>query len=170
MKTLLLQYANYNYWANSRVIEMLEKAAKDDGIEVLDCTLKFSFPSLRKTLLHIWDAELIWIKRLKGESLDYFPSSKYTGDVPLRQILVTSREWIEFITSENEAYFRKEMNYFNTQKKKFSNKVYEMIHHCMNHSTFHRGQLISMLRQVGVKEIMPTDFIVYCREGKEIDN
>ncbi len=46
----------------------------------------------------------------------------------------------------------------------------QIIYHCMNHSTFHRGQIISQLRTLGVDKLQATDFIVYLRELKQSDN
>jgi uncharacterized damage-inducible protein DinB len=45
--------------------------------------------------------------------------------------------------------------------------VVDMIHHCMNHSTYHRGQLITMGRQAGLADPPRTDFIYYVRAVEE---
>jgi len=42
-----------------------------------------------------------------------------------------------------------------------------MIMHCMNHSTYHRGQIITLLRELGATEIPGTDMIAYIREIKK---
>src|SRR5688500_1763003 len=64
MKETLLQYTNYNLWANTKLTESL----KSIGISLLDQEIKSSFPSLRKTIYHIWAAEQVWYMRLHGES------------------------------------------------------------------------------------------------------
>jgi uncharacterized damage-inducible protein DinB len=50
-------------------------------------------------------------------------------------------------------------------KGEFNQKASDMIHHCMNHQTFHRGQIITMARQLGLTEFPRTDFIIFKREN-----
>ena len=49
------------------------------------------------------------------------------------------------------------------QKKSYSIPVSGIVIHCMNHSTFHRGNLITMMRNMGMLEFPATDFIDYLR-------
>jgi uncharacterized damage-inducible protein DinB len=44
-----------------------------------------------------------------------------------------------------------------------SNLLAPILQHVVNHSTYHRGQIATMLRQLGTKAI-PTDLIAYHRE------
>ncbi|MGI8581133.1 MAG: DinB family protein [Chitinophagaceae bacterium] len=44
--------------------------------------------------------------------------------------------------------------------------MYEMLLHLFNHQTFHRGQIVTMFRQLGFDKIPPTDFIVFSRSKK----
>ena len=60
MKETLLQYAKYNLWANSRMIEVLAKLSE----EKLDMEIESSFPTIRKTVWHCVRAEDIWLQRL----------------------------------------------------------------------------------------------------------
>ena len=52
MKQLLENYTSYNLWANKRIAEMLR-----ENSAAADKEIKSSFPSLKKTLCHIWGAE-----------------------------------------------------------------------------------------------------------------
>ncbi|MDQ6763781.1 MAG: hypothetical protein M3015_14295, partial [Bacteroidota bacterium] len=51
----------------------------------------------------------------------------------------------------------------NSKKEFFKQPVYEMLVQVFNHQTFHRGQLITMMRQNGIDKLPATDFIVYSR-------
>jgi uncharacterized damage-inducible protein DinB len=42
--------------------------------------------------------------------------------------------------------------------------VYQILLHLANHNTYHRGQLVNMLRQLGVEKIPQTDFVVWSRK------
>jgi len=69
------KYTDYNLWANRRMIAMLSPLSETQIAQ----DIISSFPSVKMTLLHIWDAEVIWLKRLQGESLDYWPSYNFEG-------------------------------------------------------------------------------------------
>ena len=57
-------------------------------------------------------------------------------------------------------------NYKDTRGNSHTNTHWEMIMHCMNHSTYHRGQIVTILREGGVTTIPSTDLIAYLREKK----
>jgi uncharacterized damage-inducible protein DinB len=42
--------------------------------------------------------------------------------------------------------------------------MYQVVMQVMNHGTYHRGQIVNMLRQVGQQKIPGTDFILWCRK------
>ena len=161
MKKLLLAHVNYNVWANQRISQMLSI-----NKELLDKEVPSSFTSLRKTVFHIWDAEIIWLARLKGNSMEYFPSTQYEPETSIDKFPENSKEFAEFVESKDDVFLNTICHYKNTQKKEFSNFNYEIILHCMNHSTYHRGQLTTMLRNLGVTELITTDLIAYMREKK----
>ncbi len=66
---------------------------------------------------------------------------------------------------ENE-FFQSILTYRNLKGDQFSQPVYQVLHHIFNHSTYHRGQLVTMLRQVGLEKIPSTDFIAWARIEK----
>src|SRR5436190_20558531 len=76
MRHLLTNYTRYNLWANTRVCDFLKSNCND---EQLDKEIVSSFPSVKKTLLHIRDAECIWLERLHGNSLSSFPGNSFKG-------------------------------------------------------------------------------------------
>jgi uncharacterized damage-inducible protein DinB len=57
-------------------------------------------------------------------------------------------------------------HYQNTKKEQFKQPIYQVLLHMFNHSTYHRGQLVTMLRQLGVQKLPSTDFIVWSRRKK----
>lgn len=164
MKEILLHYTNYNLWANTKFTEAL----KSIGLPLLDQEIKSSFPSLRKTVHHIWAAEAVWYKRLHGESPPSLPEP--TNDFPEFAKLLSScsQSFIDLLKNKDENFLVQVRAYKDTRGNTHSNMHWQMIMHCMNHSTFHRGQLITMLRQVGATTVPTTDLIVYFREGGKI--
>lgn len=163
MKQLLENYTSYNLWANQRITEMLleNKSSADKEI-------KSSFPTLKKTLCHIWGAEELWQMRLKGTSLPYIPGFDFSGSLEeaIDKSLAVSSSFKDLIAQSDEAYLQTLSSYTDTRRNTHTQPHWEMIMHCMNHSTYHRGQIVTMLREVGATKIMSTDMSVYFREAK----
>ncbi|MCI0450107.1 MAG: DinB family protein [Chlorobi bacterium] len=162
MKELLLKYTNYNLWANTKLTGFL----KNIKPELLDKELLSSFSTIRKTVYHIWDAEQIWYNRLSGTSLTDWPSESFNGSFDGFVELFTgqSQLFIDFVQSKSEAELTQDFEYKSMEGKPNKNPVCDTVLHCMNHSTFHRGQLITMLRNLGHTELSSTDFITFIRE------
>jgi len=161
MNQLLKKYVHYNLWANKRIIEILSKEAD----ELINQTIKNSFPSLRLTIGHIWDAEIIWLRRLQGISLDSFPSKEFNGNSQelLEGWLDGSTEFLEFIKKQESSFLESTIHYATTKGDSFQTPAQVIIQHCMNHSTYHRGQIITICRQLDIPGTMSTDFITYQR-------
>jgi uncharacterized damage-inducible protein DinB len=161
MKEIILQYAAYHAWANGQLFDTLLSLAEEQQHAIVSS----SFPSLYKTVLHMLDAESIWWQRLKlQERLDR-PSDGFSGDM---QALCTrlqqqDKQWQDWVSSASENALQHEFIYFNSKKERFKQPVYQMLLHLFNHGTYHRGQLVTMLRQLGVEKIPATDFIVWSR-------
>ncbi len=163
MKDFLLEYIRYNQWANKRFTEYLLQNCSEEQVER---EVKSSFPSLKKTLMHIWGAESIWLQRLQGDSPAVWKGSGFSGDLAAlcKEISDTNNEFVSFAESCGEAFLLSPFKYHNLEGKEFSNKRVDAILHCVNHSTFHRGQLITLLRQLEFTKLFSTDYISYCRE------
>ncbi len=163
MKQLLQQYAAYNLWANKKIIETANQLSD----EQVNKEIVSSFPSVYKTFLHLMEVEYVWWERLKLTERDT-PSGWFTGDFTelSKKLLELSRQWQEWIESANEVNITHVFAYQNSKKEYFKQPVYEMLLHLFNHQTLHRGQLITMFRQLGLDKIPPTDFIVFSRNKK----
>jgi uncharacterized damage-inducible protein DinB len=161
MKTLLRQYTSYNLWANTQFGILM----RDLDPALLDKELASSFPSLRKTVHHIWDAELSWLSRMKNQVVAWPPSAQFK-DPAIDAFVNGSKAFDEFVGLEDEDFLKGITTYKNTKGKEFSNPNSGIIMHCMNHSTFHRGQLVTMLRMLGLDKIPATDLIAFLRDLK----
>lgn len=164
MKHTLETFTSYNFWANTKITDTL-KATEP---LVIDKEVKSSFPSIRKTTYHIWGAEELWWKRLHGESLSKVPAMDFARSYTeaVSDFLSVSKKFAELVKEKDESYFQTPNTYKDTRGNTWTNTHWQMIMHCMNHSTFHRGQLITMMRAVGLTTIPATDMIVYFREKK----
>lgn len=161
MKTLLQQYAAYNTWANQKLTELILSLPED----LLLKEVPNSFPSLHLTLLHMWNAENVWWQRLKlaeniNAPVNYFKGS--TKEV-IQNLLQQNRMWEDWVSNSSEMSLDHVFKYHNTKREPFKQPTYQMLTHVFNHGTYHRGQLVTMLRQLGQTKIPQTDFIVWSR-------
>ncbi len=153
---MLHRYTAYNHWANQQLADWLGTASEAD----LDREIESSFTSLKETIFHIWNAEYLWLQTVKGESADHSPAQNFAGS---KEELLQG--WLA--ASENFAQYVQTMSAADLQAKRPRSGgerytvIADMIHHCMNHSTYHRGQLITMGRQAGLQHPPRTDFIYY---------
>ena len=161
LKAHLVKYAIYNHWANERLLHCCSQLDNP----LLDQEIKSSFPSIRKTVFHIWDAECIWHKRLLGEFLRQWPSKSFKGELPeaIKSLLATDQDLIEFLKGKDEEFFTSSLTYHNLEGKEFKTPICDILLHVFNHSTYHRGQLVTMLREVGYTDLKSTDFITFVR-------
>ena len=163
-KNHFVNLATFNLWANKKICDFISAnlSAENTEREIVS-----SFPSVKKTLYHIWDAEHIWLERLHGILKSEFPSKLFIGtfEVGAMQFLKNSTTLVEFVSGCDEKFFSGEIFFIHSSGDKLTQKVDDVLTHVVNHSTFHRGQLITMFRQLGLSEGMPrTDFIAYRRE------
>ena len=163
MKQLLQQYAAYNTWANKKILETANQLSE----EQINKEIMSSFPSVYKTVLHLMEVENVWWERLKLVEHTTL-SGWFTGnfDELSKKLLELSAQWQSWIQNANEVNISHVFAYQNSKKEQFKQPVYEMLMHLFNHQTFHRGQLVTMFRQLGLGKIAPTDFIVFSRSKK----
>jgi uncharacterized damage-inducible protein DinB len=162
MKEIFIQFATYSLWANHLLLGVIESLSDEQQ----RAEVKSSFPSLYKTVLHLLDAESIWWQRIRLQEKIVRPSDDFSGDfADLSKLLQQqNRQWLDWVTNTNEHGLQHEFIYLNSKKERFKQPVYQMLLHLFNHGTYHRGQLVTMLRQLGVEKIPPTDFMVWSRK------
>lgn len=163
MKELLLQYAAYNVWANQQILPVITALPPERQM----ATVPSSFNSLHKTVIHIWDAESVWWQRIKLQEQISKPSETFTGTTgeAAQGLSQQNQQWYQWVKNAHERRLQHVFQYQNSKREQFKQPVYQMLLHLFNHGTYHRGQLINMLRQLGEEKLPPTDFIVWSRKG-----
>ncbi|MEP7170437.1 MAG: DinB family protein [Bacteroidota bacterium] len=161
IKDSLVSLTKYNLWANTKLLHFIIEV----GEEKADIIQNSSFLSIRETLYHIWGAETIWLNRLVSKPFTGWPGTNFKGTLKEagELFLKISKDFVAFTEGKSEAEFNAIINYKNIEGKEFSNTISQIIIHCMNHSTFHRGQIITMLRNAGFTNLSSTDYITFCR-------
>jgi uncharacterized damage-inducible protein DinB len=164
MKELLKQYAAYNGWANQRILDVIVVLPEEKQL----AEIPSSFSSLFKTVLHIWDAENGWWQRMKLQERIIFPNEHFKGDMKemTAGLLQQSKQWEEWVSNTSDLMLEHVFQYKNVKGEQFKMPIYQMLHHVFNHSTYHRGQLINMLRQLEIDKVPETDFVLWARGKK----
>ena len=154
----------YNDWANDRAFGAVQSLSQ----ELLARDLGNSFASLLDTFVHLVGAEWIWLERWHGRWPPALPKTSEFGDfagVRARAEHVRSdRE--KWLSSLGEEDLRKDLRYLNLRGEFYSYPLWQQLAHVANHSTYHRGQVTTMLRQLGMAAVS-TDFLLYCDELNE---
>jgi uncharacterized damage-inducible protein DinB len=163
MKELLLQYAQYNEWANKRITDAMYKL--ETRLE--DKEISSSFPSIRATVHHSWSAEFVWLQRLLLSQQPIWIESVFKGpfEEACREWLLVSAALIQFIHDQrDDKAFTHMLRFADRSDITYKMPLHQVLHQVFNHSTYHRGQLVTMLRQVGVSNIPQMDFILFARK------
>lgn len=161
MKELLKQMASYNSWANQKILDIVLSLPEDK----LNQELPGSFKNLFDTVYHIWDAESIWWQRMKLQERIIVPSQGNENKMKdvATGLVNQSKQWHEWVTNATDMAIDHVFQFYNSKKEHFKVPVSHTLVHVFNHSTYHRGQLIVLLRQLGIEKFPQTDFIIWSR-------
>ncbi len=77
-----------------------------------------------------------------------------------------SKMWDEWVLKSTEAALQHEFTYRNSKKELFKQPVFQVLMHLFNHQTYHRGQLVTIMRSLNIDKIPKTDFIEFSRRRK----
>lgn len=161
MKELLQQYAAYNVWAQQTIFNRISLLTE----EQITSEIVSSFPSVYKTALHMWQAENIWWQRMNRVEHISIISETFTGSFTelVEGFSKQSQLWGEWVNNMEEQELSNSFSFIRN-KEQHSITIQDMLLHIFNHATFHRGQLVTFLRQLGETSGIPsTDFATYCR-------
>lgn len=154
-----IQYIyDYNKWANSRVLDAVSKLTPEQFTK----DLQSSHGSVRDTLAHILAAEWIWLERWNGVSPRalFDPADFPTFETVRTRLSKVESERDQFIDGLTDQSFDVPITYTNTRGEQWTYPLGQMLQHVANHSSYHRGQVVTMLRQLGA-EVYPVDLLVY---------
>lgn len=151
----------YNQWANHKVLDASRVVSADDFVRDLGS----SHRSLRGTFVHALWAEWIWLQRWNGRSpKDVFLEEEFP-DLPA----IASR-WVDveeaqeqLIVGLTEERLQARIAYENMQGIRWEYSLAHMMQHVANHASYHRGQAVTLLRQLGHRA-PTTDFLVFFDE------
>ncbi len=171
----------YNRWANLRMFSVLEKLSQ----EQFTASRQSSFPSIRESVFHILAAEWIWLKRWKGTSpiatgpvtgvsSETWKGLRAGGVAAPQEVSSVAElrafcdsleeERGQFLRGVSEHELQAPLNYTDMSAKPFSVPLFQLMQHVVNHGTYHRGQVTTLLRQAEA-ETVSLDMVFFFREN-----
>lgn len=152
---------DYNAWADRRVLQ----AASALSSEQFTRQLGSSFSSVRDTLAHIYGAEWIWLERFQGRSPAALPDKKQFAEIETLKARWAELEaaLLGFVRGLTQEELDRVMEYKTLKFGVYRNPLWQSMQHVVNHGTYHRGQITTMLRQLGAQPIL-TDLMHFYRE------
>ena len=159
----MLALYDYNAWADRRVLEAASALSKEEFLKPMGS----SFSSIRDTLGHIFGVEWLWLERFQGRS----PASIPDGE-EFTEVNILKARWMEFeptllkfVRGLSESDLDRVMEYKTMKFGVYTNPLWQSMLHLVNHGTYHRGQVTTMLRQLGTQPIL-TDLMHFYRERR----
>jgi len=153
---------DYSYWANERIL----KAAAGVSAEQYNAPYPVSHGSLRATLVHTLGAEIVWRERCQeGVSPtalmkeDDLPTLEKLVDLWKREEMAM-RSYIDALSQEDLLH---PLEYHNTKGVGFSNVLWRILVHVVNHGTQHRAESAAALTAFGHSP-GDVDFILFLRD------
>lgn len=156
----------YTEWANARVLGAAGNLSADE----LRRDVHISHTSILGTLLHIAGADWIWLERWRGNSPvgpDVWAGWTHDDARSLQQVREAWRTVVSqrntYLDTTSDAYLSRELEYRRFTGDVYSLPLVQQMLHVINHATLHRGQVVGMMRQLGITP-PPTDLLFYLME------
>ncbi len=151
----LRELFDYNYWARDRQLEACAALSGEQFVRPMGS----SFSSVRDTLAHLVAVESIWLDRWLGRAptqADAQAVARAFAAETFPNLTVVRERWqaVEhnlraYLAGLDEAALKQPLTYTNLRGERWTYPLGEALFHVVNHQTYHRGQITTLLRQLG---------------------
>jgi len=158
-----LQLYDYHVWANKKVFDRFNELPQD----LYHKEIQNVFPSLSKVMAHIYIVDNLWLSVMRGDS--FAEIMALVGRLP-EETETKSLEEMESMFSDLSGRYKaflmsqedldRTVSCEHPQYGRLETRLSELVQHVGTHGTYHRGNITSMLRQLGHPGV-PTDYIIY---------
>jgi len=151
----------FNQWADRRMLDACGALSNEQFTR----NLGSSFSSVRDTVAHLYGAEYVWSERIHGRSPTALVSGAGFPDLAAVREKLEEMDayYIDYVSKLTPQDLERVIHYKGFKGEEYSNPLWQSLHQLTNHASYHRGQITTMLRQLGAKAV-PTDLIGYYRE------
>jgi uncharacterized damage-inducible protein DinB len=152
---------DYHYWARDIVLDAVNDLPREKFLQPVES----SFKSLRDTVAHLYAADLVWYTRWMGEApagliaYDQFPDATSIRTA-WKELEGNVRRLVDGLGEEG---VHKSFDYKLLSGAPDTAPFWQMLVHVVNHGSYHRGQVTTLMRQLGAHPPKPTDMIAFFR-------
>ena len=157
---LMKNYADYNLWANATLVNWLRKKPA----AILEREVPSSFTTIKSTIVHIWSAQCYWLSVIK-RSEPVFEEFTGTLDDAFKALVEQSDEFADYIKEMTDTDLE-DTNLVVSPWFQCDFQNFEYIMQVVNHGTYHRGQIVTIGRNLGFTDAPMTDYNFYNIHGK----
>lgn len=158
LQKFMANNARYHAWATQKFVDWLSSKPE----ELLHKEVPSSFNSIIKTLNHIWATDEYWysIMAESPEFEDRMAVTELDSKEVFAGIAHRANEISKLIASYNEEELSKTVK-IETPWFKCDLPKYEYLQQLINHATYHRGQIVTIGRNIGITDGSNTDYNFY---------
>ncbi len=158
----LREHLFYTAWATGRLVEAMAGLTPEE----LNRDFGTSDKSPLGTLVHVFAADRIWLARLQGQTQGPFITEADRDFARLQvEIPALHQRWIEWIDQLEEDGGDDQATYTDIKGREWTNPIWQILMHVVNHATHHRGQISGFLRMMG-RTPPVLDLIAYHRQKR----
>lgn len=168
---ILRELYDYNYWARDRQLKACAVLTAEQFLRPMES----SFSSVRDTLAHLVGTEWVWLERWRGRSgQEILEAGGFSSPEELinrwaeqfsclteieAHWRTVERDMREYLAGLSEEIVAGPLSYVSFAGKIWTYPLWRMLLHVVNHQTYHRGQVTTLLRQLGAQPVQ-LDFLV----------
>lgn len=155
IRNLSNRLLSYNLWATGRITSWLMTIDQSK----LYVDIGSSFGSIDRTLQHILSAQNYWYTIIIEDRVNEFDQPIKENSVAeiMSDLIKGAQKMVDAISGLNEQQLIERIKVSDSNQSR-----YEYIFHLVNHSSYHRGQVVSICRSLGIKDEIPvTDYDAY---------
>lgn len=143
-----------------KLIDLLEYTChfNKEMIKVISENISKTDEKIISLINHTLNAQQIWNSRILGKSS--FEVWQINPFENLQEI--NQQNFSKSVEIVKKFDLNQKSEYQNSKGTRFENEIFEMLFQAINHSTYHRGQINSLLKQNGIEPVL-TDYIFYKR-------
>jgi uncharacterized damage-inducible protein DinB len=163
-----LKMYNYHVWANGVIIDRLRELPQD----IYHKDIQSGFSSVSKVLSHIYLTDYTWFDIISGKSMNEAMAT--TNQLREQMEMKSIEEMKEIFLDLSERYkalldsqkdIEKLIVVDNPYAGLLETSISETVLHVVTHGSYHRGNIATMLRQVGHTSVMQ-DFGLYLYQNR----
>ena len=149
----------YDAWATDHQLAVIRNLSDAQ----YEKDLGSSHRGIQGTITHMYGAERVWLSRWTGKGPNAMPEGILARTGLHERWTVLHREMMEYGESLTDEKLLLSFAYRDLKGNPYAQPLWQQLQHVANHSTYHRGQITTMLRQLGMTPV-PTDLIAYYRQ------